>query len=355
MTDSKNSSTKKKSPETLDTVFIGIDLGTSRSAIVTNSGSQQWVRSIIGWPKDFVSKKLLKKPVLIGDEVFEHKLALDIYRPLERGIIKTGSDKSEESALLLVKHLVSSGLEAIKEYQKAFAVVGVPSMASEANRDSIKHSLKGLVNGLMIVTEPFAVAYNEDSLSNSIIIDIGAGTCDFCIMHGTIPGDDDQVTIYEAGDYIDDQLFDSLLETYPEAQFTKHMATMWKEKYSFVGDPPEPVKVTMPVKGKPVTFDITDNIRKSCESIVPSIVEVIKDLIANFDPEFQEEARNNIIIAGGCSSIRGLPEYIEDNLSEIGGAKVRTVKDPLYCGATGARMIAEDTPMEDWAKLAKSK
>ncbi len=354
MTDQKNN-TKKKSPEVIDTVFIGIDLGTSRSAIVTNSGSQKWVRSIIGWPRDFVSRKLLKKPVLIGDEVYEHKLALDIYRPLERGIIKTGSDKSEESAMILVKHLISSGLESIKEYQKAYAVVGVPSMATEANKDSIKTSLKDLVNGIMIVTEPFTVAYNEDSLSNSIIIDIGAGTCDFCIMHGTVPGDDDQITIYEAGDYIDEQLYDSLLETYPEAQLTKHMATMWKEKYSFVGNPPEPVKVSMPVKGKPVTFDITDNIRKACESIVPSIIEVIKDLIANFDPEFQEEARNNIILAGGCSLIRGLPEYIEDHLGDIGGAKVRTVKDPLYCGAQGAMMIAEDTSAEDWAKLAKSK
>lgn len=352
MTDSK-SNNKKKAQEIFDTVFIGIDLGTSRSAISTNAGSKTWVRSIIGWPKDFVAKKLLKKNVLIGEEVFENKLALDIYRPLERGIIKTGTDKSEESAMVLIKHLISNGLQSIKEYKKAFAVVGVPSMASEANKESIKTALKGLVNGLMIVSEPFTVAYNEDSLSNSIIIDIGAGTCDFCIMHGTIPTDDDQMTIYEAGDYIDDQLYESILDSYPEAQFTKHMVTSWKEKYSFVGKAPESVKVSMPVKGKPVTFDITENIRKSCESIIPSIVEVITDLIADFDPEFQEEARNNIILAGGCSLIRGLPEMLEDHLRDIGGATVKTVEDPLYCGAHGALLIAEDTSMEDWAKLSK--
>lgn len=353
MTDGKTNIKKKAQDTAIDTVFIGIDLGTSRSAICTNSGAREWIRSIIGWPRDFVARKLLKKPVLIGDDVYSHKLALDIYRPLERGIIKTGTDKSEESAMILVQHLINSGLESIKEYQKAFAVVGVPSMATEANKDSIKNALKGLVNGLMIVSEPFTVAYNEDSLSNSIIIDIGAGTCDFCIMHGTVPTDEDQITIYEAGDYIDDQLFENLSDTYPEAQFTKHMAMLWKEKYSFVGKAPESIKVTMPVQGKPVTFDITDNIRKACESIVPSIIEVIKDLIANFDPEFQEEARNNIIIAGGSSSIRGLAQYIENHLTEIGGGKVRTVEDPLYCGALGALLIAEDTPLEDWSKLSK--
>lgn len=342
-----------KTKDVLDAVFLGIDLGTSRSAICTSNGSQKWVRSIIGWPKDFVSRRLLKKPVLIGDEVYEHKLALDIHRPLERGIIKTGTEKSEESAMILLKHLINSGLESAKEYKKSYAVVGVPSMASEANKDAIKNAMKGLVDGLMIVTEPFTVAYNEDSLMNSVIIDIGAGTCDFCIMHGTIPTDDDQITIYEAGDYIDDQLFNNLLDSFPEAQFTKRMATMWKERYSFVGVSNEPIKVVMPVKGKPVTFDITENIRKACESIVPSIVEVIMDLIANFDPEFQQEARHNIVLAGGCSSIRNLPEYLEDHLKDIGGATVRTVQDPMYSGALGALMISQDTPLSDWAKLSK--
>ena len=33
---------------------IGIDLGTSRSAIAASNDQRQWVESYVGWPKDFV-------------------------------------------------------------------------------------------------------------------------------------------------------------------------------------------------------------------------------------------------------------------------------------------------------------
>ena len=32
---------------------VGIDLGTSRSAIVASNGQRAWVESYVGWPKDF--------------------------------------------------------------------------------------------------------------------------------------------------------------------------------------------------------------------------------------------------------------------------------------------------------------
>ena len=50
--------------------------------------------------------------------------------------------------------------------------------------------------------------------------------------------------------------------------------------------------------------------RKACESPMPAIVETVIDLIAGFDPEFQESVRNNIIVAGGGSQISGLDTYL---------------------------------------------
>jgi len=50
----------------------------------------------------------------------------------------------------------------------------------------------------MVVSEPFAVAYGMNLLNNALVIDIGAGTTDFCIMHGTIPSEEDQKTILTA-------------------------------------------------------------------------------------------------------------------------------------------------------------
>ncbi len=132
----------------------------------------------------------------------------------------------------------------------------------------------------MIVSEPFAVAYGLDALVHTMVIDIGAGTTDFCVMRGRYPTDDDQRSLTAAGDSIDAQLQKLIQTRYPTASFTIFMVREWKEKYSFVGEAPEPVIVTVPVNGVPTRIDITAEMRAACESIVPPIVETMLDLLS---------------------------------------------------------------------------
>ena len=61
----------------------------------------------------------------------------------------------------------------------------------------------------MICSEPFAVAYGLELLEDTLVIDIGAGTVDLCRMHGTMPAEEDQITLTTAGDWLDQQLFAS--------------------------------------------------------------------------------------------------------------------------------------------------
>ena len=46
-----------------------------------------------------------------------------------------------------------------KTKRKVRAVVGVPAEAMRVNKQHLRNVLKGAVDGLMIVSEPFAVAY----------------------------------------------------------------------------------------------------------------------------------------------------------------------------------------------------
>ena len=69
------------------------------------------------------------------------------------------------------------------------------------------------------------------------------------------------------------------------------MVRDWKEHYSFVGEPAEPVIVSAPVNGAPTRLDITAEMRAACESIVPPIVETMLDLLPRVEPEFQERVR----------------------------------------------------------------
>jgi rod shape-determining protein MreB len=330
-------------------LYVGIDLGTSRSVVAASNGNRKWVESYVGWPKDFVAKKVLGKRVLFGNEALEHRLSLNLSRPLQNGVLKEGTERDEAAVQELIGHLIEmAGPEPEDEICVA---VGVPAEALKVNKIAIKNAVSEHARKLMVVSEPFAVAYGLGALDNAMIIDIGAGTVDFCIMHGTVPLEQDQRSLLVAGDYVDEQLMKLLSEKHPEADFSPNMVRKFKEKHGFVGEPKRRVKIEAPVEGKFTQFDITEELRKACESPMPAVIETVIDLIANFDPEFQEKVRNNIIIAGGGSQISGLDTYLTEAMKQFESCNFTCVDDPLHAGAEGALELAADMPEEFLEKL----
>lgn len=328
---------------------LGIDLGTSHSSVSASNDEQHVVESYIGWPVDMVARKLVQKPVLFGREALDNRPMLDLHRPLERGLIKEGSEKDELAVRELIRHLIS--LTKPGDGDKVRAVVGVPAEALRVSRQHLRNAVKGVADSLMIVSEPFSVAYGMNALLHTMIIDIGAGTTDFCVMNGHYPTEEDQRTLTYAGDSVDEQLATFIRTKVPEAQFSIHMVRAWKEKSSFVGDPDGAVQITVPVNGKPTNVDITADMRRACESLLPPVVETMLDLISRVEPEYQEAVRHNIILAGGGSQIPRLPQALEAALAEVGGGRVTPVKDPLFAGSNGSLAIALDAPENDWEKL----
>src|SRR5438874_13354638 len=80
--------------KTKGVLYIGIDLGTSRTSVSASNGQRETVFSYVGYPKDVVSKKALKKDVLFGKEAIEKRMALELFRPFEKGIIKFSTDEN---------------------------------------------------------------------------------------------------------------------------------------------------------------------------------------------------------------------------------------------------------------------
>lgn len=330
-------------------LYVGIDLGTSRSSISASNNAREWIESYVGWPKDFIALQVVGRPVLFGSEALKNRLSLDLCRPLEHGVIKEGIEKSEEAVKEIIKYLIELAKPAPE--QKIYAVVGVPADTLKVNKLAIRKAVSEFAHSLMVVSEPFAVAYGMNLLNNALVIDIGAGTADFCIMHGTIPSEEDQKTILTAGDYIDEQLYSYLNEKYPNSKFNKNMVRQFKEQYSFVREISSDIRVEIPVDGKPVMHDIKNEIKRACESILPAIIETTTEMIARFDPEFQVKIKNNIVLAGGGSLIRGMREYLQDALKEYGPCNVTRVEDPLFAGSNGALKLAEDMPAKYWEPL----
>ncbi len=336
-------------------LYVGIDLGTSRTSVSSSNGVRDTVESFVGYPKDPVASKLLGRDVLVGEDAREKRLSLRLHRPLEHGVLSFNKDGEEDSESLraaqdLVREIVKRAKPRADEL--VYAVIGVPAQASIHNKDAILKAARESVDSVMLCSEPFAVAYGQNMLDDALVIDIGAGTVDLCRMHGTMPEESDQLTMTTAGDFVDEELGKEISAKFPDAQHTKQMIKAIKEKHSTVQAEATGIVVKLPVNGKPTEFDITDCVKAACARIVPPIVEGLGKLIGTFDPEFQERLKGRVVLAGGGSMIKGLDRAIEAYMQEhLGSGTVVRLEEPIYGGANGALNIAHDMPEEYWTEL----
>ncbi len=342
-------------------LYIGMDLGCYKTSIAATNGTREVVYSIVGWPKDPVSRKMLGKDVVFGNEAFQHRLALDTVRPFEKGALKYADndaagipkeklEKYKQAARELVRHVVS--LTRPPKGTLVYGVIGAPARASILNKQALLDACRDTFEAVMIVSEPFAVAYGMNMLEDALVVDIGAGTTDLCRMHGAIPTEEDQITSSKAGDYIDEVAFNLIKQAHPDAQFTINMVRDAKERYSFVHDVNDRAVVTWPNKdGKPTAYDITKELKEACRSIVPDIVQGLRKLVSTYDAEFQRRMLQNVILAGGGSQLRGLDRLIEEELQQYGGGRVTKVHEPVFAGANGALKLAADMPEDYWKEV----
>jgi rod shape-determining protein MreB and related proteins len=343
-------------------VYVGMDLGTFKTSVASSTGIRDVLYSAVGWPKDHIARTMLGRDVVFGKDLVEHRLALNVVRPFEKGVLKFNDishsgakdqgSKHKEAARLLVEHAVS--LTRPPQGLPVYGVIGAPSRASVVNKKVLIDAAKAAFDAVMIVSEPFTIAYGMNRLTDTLVVDIGAGTIDICPIYGTFPTEEDQTTIPIGGDVIDENFLKNLKAQFPDAQINANMAREIKEKYGFVHDVNEKAVVSLTVAGKPKQFDVTEALKSACKTIVTPIVDGLRQLIAKFDPEFQSRMLNNIILGGGGSQLKGLDRMIEDALKEYGGAKVKKVGDAVYAGAMGALKLAMSMPQENWNKLTES-
>ena len=338
-------------------LYLGVDLGTSQTSIVSSNGVRESIFSIVGYPRDSVSRKLLKQEVIFGEDAIKNRLSLNFYRPLSNGVIKSsdgnGSYSKDEikmslsAARDLVKHAI--GLARPRADELIYGVIGCPGRASFKNKCYLVEVAQEVLDSVMICFQPFAVAYGMARFTNLVVIDIGAGTVDLCRMNGALPGEEDQITLETAGDYVDKEVARFISQSYPQAQFSDNMIKNIKERHATVEKDTPPIKVEFPVQGKTQEFDITREMKAACQSIIPPIIEALGKLTANFDPEFQICLKDSVILSGGSSQIHGLAEALEINMkARLGHGRVVVVKEPVYAGAIGALKIACDMPLDFW-------
>jgi|TARA_B100001996_G_scaffold73872_1_gene54487 rod shape-determining protein MreB len=329
-------------------LYVGIDLGTYQSTIASSTGSMETIETVVGRPKDPVARNMLGRDVLFGSDALKNKLACTLYRPMAAGVAQ-----DDEANLAAAKAFVTHLVETVdpEEYDEVFGVICSPSHVSFTDKSNLVATLRGQVNAIMVVTEPFATAYAIGEIMHSIVVDVGAGTTDIARITGTFPDESDQVTIVEAGDWIDEQLMGLIRKKYTGAQVTKDMVRKWKEEFSYVEGDDREQMVELSVEGKKQVVDIGDLVKEACGLIINKVGNALKQIVATADPEYQPVLRNNIILSGGGSLIDGIADAVAEEIADIGDVTVTCVDDPIEKVAAGAMALAQDMPDEQYTAI----
>lgn len=329
-------------------LYIGIDLGTFQSTIASSTGSLETLETVVGKPKDPVARNFLGRDVLFGADALKNKLACNLFRPMAAGVAQ-----DDEANLAAAKAFVTHLIDTVdpEDYDEVFGVICSPSHISFTDKSNLVATLRGQVNAIMVVSEPFATAFGLEEIGGSIVVDVGAGTTDIARIYGTFPTEDDEHTLTYAGDWIDNQLMGLIEKKYTGAQLTKDMCRAWKEQFSYVSGDDRECMVELSVEGKKQVVDVGDLIKEACEGAMPHIVAGIKSVVASADPEYQPILRNNIILSGGGSLIDGIAGRVADELSDIGDVNVWCCDDPINQVAMGALKLGQVMPDEQYTSI----
>ncbi len=343
---------------------VGIDLGTLYTTAAAGNGANYCLPSEVGFPRDIVAKHLIGQAHVLGSDIATHRSSLDVIRPFERNALKYSINEQEwrsfkeestslahRSASLLVQKVIDS-LD-MPDPSSVRCIAGVPAAASQHSQLLILELVEEFAEFAAVVSEPFAVAYGiGEEANNSVVIDIGAGTVDYCYYYGALPKQDDQSTLGFGGDHVDEDLRSHIQATFPSAKVSLQLARRLKERFGSVGASPRSAIVEIPTKsGDTREFDLTDIIRDVCSSFASKITESLLEHISAIKSDDFVLTQSRILLAGGGSQLSGLDEYIEEALNLSGRCEVQRVNDCRFAGAIGALKLARELPTEGWEIL----
>jgi len=353
-------SSKKKLP-------LGLDLGTLESCILSKlskPGSDQHhgilVPTVVGYPEEGILAGILpgNSEMLHGKDALANQLHLRLVHPLSDGVIQD---------LSATKSFLSYLREQVDPEQKgeALCVIGIPAVADEEAKNKLLDAAKSVFDGVLLIPEPFLAALGmrdeeklqdpsyKDPVSNSLFVDIGAGTTDFCIIQGYFPKPQDLLSIPFGGNEVDVILDQLIRESYPEVNLPISMIRGFKEDFSYVGEPESGVRVKVPVEGKPRKIEIGKQVGEACNRLVDEITDSLKQVIASASPQSVFSLLENIILTGGGSRIKNIDQEIQQRLIEEGyeNPEVRlSEKDYSPLVAIGALKVAKAARADQWLR-----
>lgn len=329
---------------------IGIDLGTANTLVfVPGRGI------VLNEPSVVAIREYDKKVLAVGNKAKEMvgKTPDDIvaYRPMRDGVI---ADYRVTEAML--RYYIRAALPKWQIF-KPDVMVSVPAgVTSTERRAVIEATIHAGARNAYVVKEPILAAIGAgimiDEAKGQMIVDIGGGTTDVAVI--SLGGIVCSTSVKCAGGKLDQAIVDYLRKNYNLA-IGEQMAE--QIKITIGSALPLEEELTMKVKGRdyvaglPKTIQISSNeIVKAIDKELRLIVKAIKDVLQETPPELSSDIIDNgIIMSGGSSQLRHLPDLVERRT----GVKAVLADDALFCVAKGTGIALEKLDFYKKSILAK--
>ncbi|HRY48058.1 MAG TPA: rod shape-determining protein [Candidatus Paceibacterota bacterium] len=355
-------------PDTTKILHVGLDWGTNTSCLQASFADTpdkvqcDLIPTVVGYAGEGMIDNLLPENarILFGQDALRHRLHLSLAYPMVNGVLRD-LKAARDFAMHLRARLAPSPETEIR------AVVGLPANADRSALESMRQTLAGIFDRIIVIPEPFlaALGYRDESrlhnpdytdpVSNSLFIDSGAGTTDICLIQGYYPTAKDQFSFPFAGDRLDALLDEAVRTTYPDCDLSFHTIRELKEKYAFVGLLDSPVEASVLVGGKRRKLDLGPLLRSAGEELLQRISKSAQLLIARAPSDSVPELLQNIILTGGSSRIRHLDSELQRLLIEAGYENPRvsvTGENYKTFVAKGALKAARQARDDQWQQAA---
>ena len=310
---------------------VGIDLGTTTTLVfLPGKGIVLNEPSVVAVSED---NKILAVGAEAKEMIGRTPETITAYRPMKDGVI---ADYRVTEAMLRYYMRKAMGPWSIF---RPDVMVSVPAgVTSTEKRAVIEATIKAGARNAYVVKEPILAAIGAGipihEARGHMVVDIGGGTTDIAVI--ALGGIVASTSVKCAGNAIDHAIADYIKKT---ANLGIGDAMAEEIKIQIGSAVPIDEELSMQIKGRDHLTGLPRSLEISTNEIVRAIgkelrtmVSAIKDVLQETPPELSADIIDNgIIMTGGSSLLRNLPELVFRRT----GVRARLAKDAPYCVAKG--------------------
>lgn len=329
---------------------LGIDLGTTYTLVyVPGKGV------VLREPSVVAVSEQENKILAVGDEakdmIGRTPETIVAYRPMKDGVI---ADYRVTEAMLRYYMRKATNWWGLF---RPDVMISVPAGVTSAERRAvIEAAVKAGAKTAQVVKEPILAAIGAGipihEAQGHMIVDIGGGTTDVAVI--SLGGIVASTSVKCAGNRIDETITAHIKKTFNLAIGDKTAEDIKMKIGSAI---PLEEELNMTVKGRDYLTGLPRSIDLNTNDVVTAIgrelreiIKAIRDVLQETPPELAADIIDNgIIMSGGSSQLRNLPELVFRRT----GVKARLADDALYSVAKGTGVALQHLDLYKKAIISK--